>query len=140
MKDLRLIAKRFIAGVLAVACVACSAKQQSDKWTLWYSPNEPKPGVKLALVCHTYVYASAPVPAVYTVAHVNGWTGSRRPEGNTATMHSGETFSGPLELGTDTIHDENNGYDLSVDVVYKIGTYIAAKARADADCPPPGRH
>jgi hypothetical protein len=132
----RSVGALLIAGLLAIAYAGCNGTQEPAKWTLWYIPNEPKPGVRLARPCSTYVFATAPVPATYAVAIVKGWTGARRPQGNSAFMHSGETFSGPLELGAYTIHDENNGYDLSVDVVYKIGTYLAAKARADADCPP----
>jgi hypothetical protein len=140
MKFGQFLGKALTAGVLTVACAACSAKQEPGKWTLWYVPNEPKPGVRLAQPCHTYVFATAPVPVAYDVAVVNGWAGAHKPEGNTANMHSGESFTGPLDLGTNTIHDESNGYDVTVTVVYKIGTYLAAKARADADCPlPSGR-
>jgi hypothetical protein len=129
----------FWATALASVFIACGGKQEPAKWTLWYVPNEPKPGIRLARPCSTYVFASAPVPATYVVAVVKGWTGSRKPEGNTAYMHSGETFTGPIALGSDTIHDESNGYDLNVDGVYKVGTYLAAKGRADADCPPPSQ-
>ena len=52
-------------------------------------------------------------------------------------MGTGDVFSGLLELGPATIHDENAGYDLRADVVYTINSYMSAKARADADCPPP---
>lgn len=130
----QLIRRLCAAAVLSLACSAC-ASQQPSRWTVWYSPGEPKPGVKLALHCNTYVFATAPVPVTYDVAVVQGWTGARRPSAKAAAMHSGETFSGPLDLGSHTIHDESNGYDLNVDVVYTIGTYLSAKARADADCP-----
>lgn len=137
MKLGQLVGKALLAAAFISTFAACATGQEPDKWTLWYIPNEPKPGLRLAQTCNTYVFASAPVPVAYDVAVVNGWTGSRKPQGNTATMHSGENFSGRLGLGTNTIHDESNGYDLAVTVVYKIGTYLAAKARADADCPPP---
>jgi len=127
-------AKVLTLGAVAFAS-ACAAKAEPEQWTLWYVPNEPKPGVHLSQPCGTYVFATAPIPAEYTVAVVRGWIGPNKPQGNTAVMHSGENFLGTLELGLQTIHDDSNGYDLSVNVVYKIGTYLAAKARADADCP-----
>jgi hypothetical protein len=128
---------RSIFCAIVLACVGCSYKQEPTTWTLWYIPNEPKPGIRLAPPCSTYVFASAPVPAVYEVAIVRGWTGPRKPDGNTAYMHSGENFSGPLALGSNTVHDESNGYDLNVDAIYRVSTYLAAKARADANCPAP---
>ena len=132
--DVRLIVKTLAVGALVLSG-ACSAAQAPAQWTLWYIPNEPKPGDRIAAPCRTYVFATAPSPVEYSVAVIKGWTGASRPQGNTAIMHSGENFSGVLELGQETIHDDSNGYELSVLVVYKIGTYLAAKARADADCP-----
>lgn len=136
------LAKRFglgmrivALGVLAIASAACSAKQEPQQWRLWYIPNEPKPSAHAAQTCRTYVFATDPVPAEYAVAVIDGWTGPQRPTGNSAIMHTGESFSGPLDLGSQTIHDESNGYDVHLNVVYRIETYLAAKARADADCP-----
>lgn len=130
----RLVAKMLAIGALAFGS-ACSATQEPAQWTLWYIPNEPKPGDRIPAPCRTYVFATAPSPVEYAVAVIKGWTGANRPNGNTAIMHSGENFSGLLTLGSETVHDDSNGYDLNVLVVYKIGTYLAAKARADADCP-----
>ena len=134
MVHVRLVVKLLAIGAVVLSG-ACSATQQPAQWTLWYIPNEPKPGDRIAAPCQTYVFATAPSPVEYSVAVIKGWTGTSRPTGNTAIMHSGENFSGELDLGQETIHDESNGYDLSVLVVYRIGTYLAAKARADADCP-----
>ena len=130
---------RWILAAAILACVACSYKQEPTTWTLWYIPNEQNSGTRIVRHCSTYVFASAPVPVIYEVALIRGWTGSRKPEGNTAYMHSGENFSGTLELGSDVIHDDSNGYDLSVNIVYIVSTYLAAKVRADADCPAPLR-
>lgn len=130
---------RLVLKAVALGCVvlatACGSSQPPSAWTLWYIPNEPKPGDRIAAPCHTYVFATAPSPQTYSVAVIKGWTGALRPHGNTAIMHSGENFSGDLDVGSRTIHDDSNGYDLDVRVVYTIGTYLPAKARADADCP-----
>ncbi|MEO6836415.1 MAG: hypothetical protein ABI231_10985 [Candidatus Tumulicola sp.] len=71
------------------------------------------------------------------MAVIKGWVGDNKPAGHSGTMHSGEDFSGPLELGAATIHDDSNGFNLAINVIYAVGTYAPAKARADADCPPP---
>ncbi len=136
-------AKRFYlaAAVLALggvtlAASGCRAKADPERWVLWYVPNEPTPGMRLPQPCRTYVFATSPLPDEYAVATIRGWTGARRPTGNTAVIHPGEAFTGPLNVGPATIYDESNGYNLTVAVVYKIGTYLPAKGRADADCPP----
>ena len=134
-KRFRLGMKIAALGVLAVAWAACSSKPEPQQWRLWYIPNEPKPGLHLAQTCRTYVFATDPVPVEYAVAVIDGWTGAQRPTGNSAVMHTGETFSGSLNLGPEAIHDQSNGYDVHLNVVYRVDTYIAAKARADADCP-----
>ena len=124
-----------LAGV-TLAASGCAAKADPQSWVLWYVPNEPTPGVRLPQPCRTYVFATSPLPDEYAVATIRGWTGARRPVGNTAVIHAGEVFTGPLNVGPATIYDESNGYNLTVTVVYKIGTYLPAKGRADADCPP----
>ncbi len=128
------VLRRFIVGAAVVAIAGCSANQP-PKWTLWYIPNEPKGGVTLAKLCHTFIFASAPEPKTFRVAVVKQLSGGRIGE-QQAYLQAGDAFSGPLELGPASIHDESTGYDLNVDVVYKIDAYVAAKARADADCPP----
>ena len=128
-------ARIFALGACVLAVAGCAAKDVPEHWTLWYVPNEPKPGFRLPQPCRTYVFATSPLPAEYAVAVMRGWTGARLPQGNTAIMHAGEEFTGALETGPATIHDESNGYTLTVNVVYKIGTYLSAKGRADADCP-----
>lgn len=135
MKHWSRIACALLLGGWALAAGGCGAKKEPEHWVLWYLPNEPTPGVRLAQRCNTYVFATSPLPDEYAVANVTGWTGARRPTGNTRTVHPGEAFTGPLDVGPSTIHDESNGYTLSVVVVYKIGTYLPAKGRADADCP-----
>ncbi|MGA8534372.1 MAG: hypothetical protein WB615_09730 [Candidatus Tumulicola sp.] len=124
--------------VLATAISGCNAAQQ-PKWTLWYIPNEPKVGVTLSKLCHTFIFASAPDAKNFRVVTVKHIVGGKVGEAQ-AYLQAGDSFSGPLELGPATIHDESTGYDLNVDVVYQIEAYTAAKARADADCPPPVRH
>ncbi len=126
--------RKFIVGAAVVAIAGCSANQP-PKWTLWYIPNEPKGGVTLARLCHTFVFASASDPKTFRVAVVKQLAGGKLGE-EQAYLQAGDAFSGPLELGSAIIHDDSTGYDLNVDVVYKIDAYIAAKARADADCPP----
>jgi hypothetical protein len=139
MNALRAVARLLVVGALSITFVACSSTQAPTKWTLWYIPDEPKPGIVVphTKACNSYVLASAPDQLTYVVAVVDGWTGARRPQGNTASMHAGESYTGPLELGANTLHDESNGYDLRVDVVYNVAAYLPAKARADADCGPP---
>ena len=134
-RHFRFAARIVALGALALASASCSGKQDANQWTLWYVPNQPKPGEKIIQTCQTYVFATAPIPVQYTVATVKGWSGDKKPQGNTALMFSGDSFTGSLDLGPQTVHDESNGYDVNVEVVYKIGTYLAAKARADADCP-----
>jgi hypothetical protein len=124
-----------LATVLAVA--ACSGNQ-APKWTLWYIPNEPKTGVTLSKLCHTFIFANAPAASSFRVVTVRHLSGGKIGE-DQAYLQAGDSFTGPLELGPETIHDDSTGYDLNVDVVYKIDAYVAAKARADADCPPPAR-
>ena len=136
MNALRAVGKPLVVATLSLLFAGCNSTQAPTKWTLWYTPNEPKPGVFIARTkpCNSYVFASAPDQSTYVVAVSDGWAGPRKPEGNDAIMQTGESYTGPLELGTNTVHDENNGYDLKVRVVYDIGAYLPAKARADADC------
>lgn len=125
-------ANRLLAFASLCVLTGCM-NAQPTRWTLWYVPNEPKPGVVLSKPCHTYVFAT-PGQTEYAVAVFRGWADSHAPQGRDATMYSGEDFSGTLELGPQKIHDLSNGHDLSVDVVYRIRAYIPAKLRADADC------
>ncbi len=62
--------------------------------------------------------------------------GTAKSKKSAVYLNTGDVFNGPLELGPGTIHDDSAGYDLSVDVVYTINSYLMAKSRADADCPP----
>ena len=130
-----LVATILVWGAFALGASGCGAKQEPENWVLWYVPNEPTPGMRLPTPCKTFVFATAPLPDEYAVATFKGWTGAHRPSGNSAVMHAGETFTGPLDVGPATIHDESNGYTLTIEVVYKIGTYLPAKGRADAACP-----
>ncbi len=134
-KRLCLGAALLALGGVALAASGCAAKQEPESWVLWYVPNEPTPGMRLPQPCKTYVFATAPIPDEYAVATMKGWTGGRRPVGNSAVMHAGEVFTGPLDVGPSTVHDESNGYTLTVVVEYKARTYLPAKGRADADCP-----
>lgn len=133
MKALRFVGRLCFVVPLAVALASCASRP--TKWTLWYVPNEPKPGVVIPKPCLTYVFASDPHQTDYVVARIKGWTGRDRPTGSGARMHSGEDFSGRLDLGPATVHDESTGYDLAVDVIYTVKSYPPAGARADADCP-----
>lgn len=137
MNALRAVRRLVAVVALSLTFAGCSNQQNPTKWTLWYIPDEPKAGMAIARAkaCNAYVFASSPDQSTYVVAVIDGWTGLRRPEGNSASMHAGESYTGPLALGSDVVHDENNGYDLKVDVVYDIASYLSAKARADADCP-----
>ncbi len=139
MNALRAVLGLLMALGPGIGFAACSSTQAPSKWALWYTPNEPKPGIFVAhsKPCNAYVFASSPDQSTYVVAIVDGWTGAHPPQGNSASVQTGESYTGPLELGTNTVHDDNNGHDLKVEVVYDIGTYLAAKARADADCASP---
>ena len=123
---------RAISGVV-LAVVACSSNPVPAKWTLWYVPNEPKVAVPLSKECRTFVFASVPDAKTFRVVIVKHVTGA--PE-DRAFFRSSDDFSGPMELGTFTIHDDSTGYDVNVDSVYRVNAYVAAKARADSDCPP----
>ena len=123
---------RALFGVV-LAVVACSSNPAPSKWTLWYLPNEPKVIVPLSKECHTFVFASVPDAKTFRVVEVQRVTSM--PE-DRAFFHSGDDFSGPMELGSFTIHDDSTGYDVTVDSVYRVTAYVAAKARADSDCPP----
>jgi hypothetical protein len=141
MNALRAVGRVLVAGALGITFAGCSSTQVPTKWTLWYIPNESEPGAIVVRTkpCNSYVFANSPDQSTYVVAVVGGWTGPRRPQGNSASMHTGESYSGQLNLGPHTMHDESNGYDLNVDVVYYIASYLPAKSRADADCGPPAR-
>lgn len=123
---------RALLGVV-LAVVACSSNPAPSKWTLWYLPNEPKVIVPLSKECHTFVFASVPDAKTFRVVQVQRVT--TMPE-DRAFFHSGDDFSGSMELGSFTIHDDSTGYDVGVNSVYRVNAYVAAKARADADCPP----
>jgi hypothetical protein len=141
MNVARAVARLPAVLALTLTFAGCSSTQAPTQWTLWYVPNQVKPGIVIphTKACNAYVFASSPDQSTYIVAVIDGWTGARRPQGNSASMHPGESYTGPLEIGTDTLHDENNGYDLKVNVVYDIAAYLPAKARADADCGPAAR-
>jgi hypothetical protein len=117
-----------------LAVSACSAGEPS-KWTLWYVPNEPKTAVTLSRLCHTFIFANAPEANTFRVVVVRHLQG--RLTEDEAYFQAGDNFSGPLDLGPASVHDDSTGYDVNVDVVYRVNSYKAAKARADADCPPP---
>lgn len=129
--------KRRSAAFLALAVLAlaagCGQKPAPDKWTLWYVPNEPKAATTFSKQCQTIVFADAPDAKTFRVAIVQRITGVPNDR---AFLHSGDDFSGPMELGTTTLHDDSSGYNVSVNSVYRVNAYVAAKARADADCPP----
>ena len=119
----------FLSLCLAAGC----ANAQPTRWTLWYVPNQPKPGVVLRKPCHTYVFAT-PTQTEYVVAVIKGWSDPSAPQGPDAVMYTGEDFSGSLALGPQTIHDVSNGHDLNVDAVYRVRAYTPAKLRADTAC------
>ncbi len=139
MNALRAVGRLLVVVAPSIIFAACSSTQAPNKWTLWYTPNEPKPGTFVAHFkpCNTYVFASSPDQSTYVVGLVDGWTGPRHPRGNSATIQTGESYARALELGTGTVRDENNGYDLKVDIVYDVAAYLPAKARADTDCSTP---
>ncbi|MBV8372214.1 MAG: hypothetical protein JOY69_03050, partial [Candidatus Eremiobacteraeota bacterium] len=86
-------------------------------------------------LCHTMVFANSPEAKTFrvlVVRHLDNGVAE-----NQAYMQTGDSFDGPLQLGTTDVHDDSTGTNLNVNVVYKVDSYIAAKARADADCPPP---
>jgi hypothetical protein len=130
MHDIRSASRLACATIALLLFAGCATS--SNKWTLWYVPNETAHG---ASPCKTYVFASSPGQQHFAVAKIDGWTGTNKPQGNTAVMHSGEDFTGTFALGQQTVHDDSNGYDLGVNVVYEVAPYVTAKARADADCP-----
>lgn len=123
-------AVRRLLAFFATLVLAGCLNAQPTKWTLWYVPNETKTGIMTGKPCQTYVFAT-PGQTEYAVAVAKGWTNPPNP---TVIVYSGEDFTGPLELGPQTIHDESNGHDLNVDVVYKIRAYMPAKLRADSNC------
>jgi hypothetical protein len=126
---------RSYAALVACALISACSANTPPKWTLWYIPNEPKTGVTLSKLCHTFIFANAPEAKSFRVVTVRHLAGGKIGE-DQAYIQAGDSFTGPLELGPVTIHDDSTGYDLNVEVVYRIDSYIAAKARADADCPP----
>jgi hypothetical protein len=130
-------AKRLVslaAGAAAAVLAACSNSTAPEKWTLWYIPNEPKVVMPLAQECHTFVFANVPDAKTFRVVVVRRVNG---PGESREFFHSGDGFSGPLELGPVTLHDESTGYDITGETVYRVNAYVAAKSRADFDCPPP---
>jgi hypothetical protein len=70
----------------------------------------------------------------YAVAVLKGPAGEHKPPSGTS-MYKGEEFSvGTLELGPATVHDDSNGYDFNIEVLYKTADYEGAISRADAAC------
>jgi hypothetical protein len=134
MIDFRPAGRLLLALALSFYFVGCGNATQ-DKWTLWYIPGEPRPGVAANRTCSTFVFASAPNQNKYVVAVFKGWTGNNRPGGVSAQVHTGENFTGDLAIGKATAHDDSNGYDIALESVYVVDSYMPAKVRADADCP-----
>lgn len=133
----RLLAAPLVA-VCGLALTSCANNSAPQQWTLWYIPNEPAVVVPLSRECHTFIFASAPDAKTFRVAIVKHVKSG--PNDQNAYFHTGDRFTGEIELGPATIHDVSAGYDVNVDSVYRIASYVAAKARADADCPPPPKH
>ncbi len=134
---IRFASRLAVAGAFVCSVAGCAAQVSSPTtWTLWYVPNGPRQGVTLAKICHTFVFSNPPEAKTFRVVTVKGLSGSGKIQESNAYINTGDVFDGPLELGQGTIHDDNAGYDLRVDVVYKIDSYVMAKTRADADCPP----
>ncbi|HEY3676877.1 MAG TPA: hypothetical protein VGK84_12900, partial [Candidatus Tumulicola sp.] len=75
------------------------------------------------------MFASAPTQTKYVVAVFKGWTGTNRPVGVSAQVHTGENFTGDLPIGNVTVHDDSNGYDMSLNSVYIVDSYMPAKVR-----------
>ncbi len=124
-----------LLGLCALVLPSCAGNSAPEQWTLWYIPNEPAIVVPLARECHTFIFATAPDAKSYRVVIVKHVKSG--PNDNNAYFHTGDHFTGSIELGPATIHDASSGYDVNVNSVYRIVSYVAAKARADADCPPP---
>ena len=97
------------------------------------SPVGNKPGQQ---PCKTIMLVSGD-STKYAVVIVKGWVGSRKPSTGSRNMYQGEDFSGLLDFGPATLHDDSNSYDLNVEVIYKSDSYEAAKARTDAACGAP---
>lgn len=132
MNDQHHAARPLLAFAMLFALAGCLSAQPSQ-WTLWYVPNQPKPGVRLAKSCDAYVFATTG-QTEYAVALFRGWNGRQPPARFGDTMYSGEDFSGTLALGSQVLHDESSGYNLNVNVIYRVRAYIPAKLRADAQC------
>jgi len=135
----RFASRLAVVGAFGCALTACSAQAPPTNWTLWYIPNVPKHGDTLARLCHTFVFSNPPEAKTFRVVTVKGLGGGGKVGETDAYMGTGDAFSGPLQLGPASIHDDSAGYDLRINVVYTIDSYLMAKARADADCPPPAR-
>lgn len=135
-QPLSLVARLLGLAASVLALVNCASNAAPDQWTLWYIPNEPTIVVPLSRECHTFIFASGPADSkTYRVVIMKNVVG--KLSNDHAYFHSGDRFTGSLELGPATLHDVSAGYDVNVDSVYRIVSYLAAKARADADCPPP---
>jgi hypothetical protein len=124
-----------VAAFLGIVVAGCGTKEP-PKWTLWYIPNEPKSAATLSSLCHTLVFGRPSDAKNFRVAVVRGVTGNPHIDENHAYARTGDSFTGQLDLGQATVNDDNTGYDLKLDVVYDINSYLMAKTRADADCPP----
>jgi hypothetical protein len=129
--------RKSLTFALAAIYVLASCSSSIPKWSVSYmEPSLPLPsplprGLTPSPPCLTYVFGRAGPD--FAVATVKGWAENRVGPSNT-TVLLGENFSGPLELGSATIHDDSNGYDLNVEVIYKTDSSTTAKAKADATC------
>ncbi len=135
----RFASRLAVVAAFSCALTGCAAQAPPTNWTLWYIPNESKAVVTLSKLCHTLVFSNPPDAKTFRVVTVRGLGGSGKIVESGVFLSTGDAFNGPLELGPATIHDESTGSDLRVDVVYTIDSYLNAKTRADADCPPPAR-
>jgi hypothetical protein len=113
--------------LLVVAC-AKPTPTPTPKWTLEYLPNGP---------CHVWVLSNkfrGGDSIGYVVIKSKGWTVEHGPKNGNADIFQGEDFSGALPLGFATLHDDSNGYDLSVDVVYRTDSDSAARDWTNNAC------
>jgi hypothetical protein len=98
------------------------------------STSTPPPG--FVEPCHIMVLRTYYTSALAIVVVMKSWNG-RQPPRNTKIL-VGENFSGRIELGPTTIHDDSTGYDLDIDATYISDSDDAAKERATTDCGTPG--
>jgi hypothetical protein len=132
----------FVAvGCAAVILSHCKA-EPPPKWVVEYFPpsgstqpptgtSTPPPG--FGEPCHAFVLRPADMEGLERiVAVMKAWNG-RQPARNTQ-VSVGEDFSGPIALGTTTIHDDSTGYDLDIEATYITESDSAAKDRANTNC------